>query len=154
MASPQGFLIGPSFHQKLRQTIAAVEGTPVGSGGFRLATDLSGDVPAAKTFRICTFTGAWTINTDKVVTFRGVTASPNTVNATNVLFDMPDQGSIACAIAKDGTAWHLIDVQHTFTDVITNVTLSTAGLVFTRTRVQVASTASASSVTIGTTACT
>jgi hypothetical protein len=149
----KAFLVGASFAEKLKQTVAVVEGRPYGSGGYRLETDLSGDSPTLRDFRIATFTGAWSISGDKEVTLYGVTSTPNTVSVTNVLFEMPDQGNLPCAIARYGTAWHLVDVRHTTTEVITNVTLGTAGLVFTKIRIQVASTATASSVTIGTTAC-
>jgi hypothetical protein len=88
------------------------------------------------------------------VTFYGVTSTPNTVSATNLIYDLPSQGELPCGIAKDGTAWYLIAVKHTTAEVITGATLGTAGLVFTRARVQVVSTATASQISIGTTACT
>jgi hypothetical protein len=109
---------------------------------------------ASKVFRVCTFTGAWAINSSKTVTFKNVTSTPNTVSATNLVYDLPSQGELPCGVAKDGTAWYLIAVKHTFTEVITSAALGTAGLVFTRARIQVVSTASASQITIGTTACT
>jgi hypothetical protein len=109
---------------------------------------------ASKVFRVCTFTGAWPINSAKTVTFRGVTSTPNTVSATNIVYDLPSQGELPCGIAKDGTAWYLVAVKHTTAEVITGATLGTAGLVFTRARIQVVSTATASQVSIGTTACT
>lgn len=61
-------------------------------------------------FRICTFTGAWSINTPKMVTFKYQTATPNTVSATNLFAEL---GTVAsdprdCAIAREGTAWFLI----------------------------------------------
>ncbi len=109
---------------------------------------------ASKVFRVCTFTGAWTINTSKTVTFRNVTTTPNTASAMNLVYDLPGQGELPCGIAKDGTAWYLIAVKHTTAEVITSATLGTAGLVFTRARIQVVSTATASQISIGTTACT
>lgn len=108
---------------------------------------------SSKVFRVCTFTGAWAINTAKTVTFRGVTSTPNTVSATNITYDLPSQGEMPCSIAKDGTAWYLVGVKHTTADVIVGATLGTAGLVFTRARIQVVSTAAASQISIGTTAC-
>jgi hypothetical protein len=60
-------------------------------------------------FKMCTFTGAWSKNTAKTVTFRGVTATPNTASATNLFTEIPAAASARnCAIAKDGTAWYLI----------------------------------------------
>jgi hypothetical protein len=60
-------------------------------------------------FRICTFTGSWSINAAKTVTFKGVTTTPNTVAATNLFASISTAlGSRNCAIAKDGTAWYVI----------------------------------------------
>jgi hypothetical protein len=62
-----------------------------------------------KTFRICTFTGAWSIGATKTVTFKYQTTTPNTVSATNLFAAIASfSGSRDCAIAKDGTAWFLI----------------------------------------------
>lgn len=38
----KGFLIGPGLHSKIRQTIARVEGTPIGTGVSRIPTEVSG----------------------------------------------------------------------------------------------------------------
>jgi hypothetical protein len=65
-----------------------------------------GGAASGKVFRVCTFTGAWAINTSKTVTFLGVTS---TVSATNLFAAIPARGSARnCAIAKDGTSWYLI----------------------------------------------
>jgi hypothetical protein len=65
-----------------------------------------------KVFRVCTFTGAWSINASKTVTFRGVTSTPNTVSAVNLFAAIAaPSGTANCAIAKDGTAWYLIAAQ-------------------------------------------
>lgn len=63
-----------------------------------------------KTFRIATFSGAWAINATKTVTFKYQTATPNTASALNLFFPVTGSGTSNCAIAKDGTAWFLIDV--------------------------------------------
>ena len=63
-----------------------------------------------KTFRIATFSGAWTIGATKTVTFKYQTATPNTASALNLFFPVTGSGTSDCAIAKDGTAWYLIDV--------------------------------------------
>ncbi|NBW17777.1 MAG: hypothetical protein EBR82_58350, partial [Caulobacteraceae bacterium] len=62
-----------------------------------------------KSFRIATFTGSWPTGTDKTVTFKyGATA---TAVATNLFFPITRTAAAGdCAIAKDGTAWFLIDV--------------------------------------------
>jgi len=65
-----------------------------------------------KVFRVCTFTGAWAIDSAKTVTFRNVTTTPNTVSAVNLFFPISSASTAAikCAVAKDGTAWYLVDV--------------------------------------------
>lgn len=81
-----------------------------------------------KVFRICTYTGAWSIGDSKTVSFKYQTATPNTVSATNLFFPITNTatGDRDCAIAKDGTAWFLIDVRAAVTaaSVVTDITLS------------------------------
>lgn len=66
-----------------------------------------------KAFRVCTFTGTWTKNSAKTVTFRGVTATPNTAVAQNIFVTVSNTATSTrnCAIAKDGTAWYLISAE-------------------------------------------
>ena len=69
-------------------------------------------VASGKVFRVCTFTGSWSINASKTVTFRGVTTTPNTAVAVNLFAAITaSSSSRPCAIAKDGTAWYLIAAQ-------------------------------------------
>ena len=64
-----------------------------------------------KLFRVCTFTGAWAIGDTKTVTLKNQTNTPNTVSAVNLFLPVPAPNAVTdCAIAKDGTAWYLIDV--------------------------------------------
>jgi hypothetical protein len=67
-----------------------------------------GGAASGKVFRVCTFTGAWAINTAKTVTFRNVTTTPNTVSVTNLVCGLSPTGSCDATIAKDGTAWYLV----------------------------------------------
>jgi hypothetical protein len=83
-----------------------------GPGATKIPTRFEGTPSqAGKTFRVCTYTGAWSIDTDKVVTFKGVTSTPNTVTARNIFSNLSQTGTLNCAIAKDGTAWYLIAAQ-------------------------------------------
>lgn len=98
------------------------------------------DPRKVKAFRVATYTGAWSIGSEKTVTFKYQTATPNTASVTNLFF--PVTGTAAgdrdCAIAKEGTAWYLIDVK-----------LATATAVFvgaTTTGIRVASLATAAVV--------
>jgi hypothetical protein len=76
--------------------LGPIEWGPRGAGG------------GGKVFRVCTFTGAWAINSSKTVTFRGVTSTPNTVSVTNIVCGLNPAGSCDASIAKDGTAWYLV----------------------------------------------
>jgi hypothetical protein len=106
--------------------------------------------PTGKVFRVCTFTGAWAINSAKTVTFRNVTSTPNTVSATNLFLALPERGSQPCGIAKDGTAWHLIAYAPVTaqTSVVTSVSLGSAGLQFTTMAIKIFETVSSSVTTI------
>lgn len=67
---------------------------------------------SGKVFRVCTFTGSWSINASKTVTFRNQTSTPNTAAAVNLFANISaPSGAANCAIAKDGTAWYLIAAQ-------------------------------------------
>ena len=90
-----------------------------------------------KAFRICTFTGAWSINSAKSLTFYNVTATPNTVSVQNVMFPLPELSTTTstptvCAVAKDGTAWYLVSVVHASHTALTDVTLTSSALQFSR----------------------
>jgi hypothetical protein len=62
----------------------------------------------AKTFRVCTFTGAWAISTSKTVTFKNQTTTPNTVSATNLFCGMNPTEQCDVSVAKDGNAWYVV----------------------------------------------
>ena len=63
---------------------------------------------SGKTFRVCTFTGSWSINASKTVTFRNKTTTPNTVSVVNLVCGLNPSGSCDVSVAKDGTAWYLV----------------------------------------------
>lgn len=150
----EGFLLGPDLLARTRRTIEAVEGGVVRSGFRSTPSVLEGDISSnPKVFRICTFTGSWSIGASKAVTFKGVTATPNTVNVTNLFFPVVGTAtsSVDCAIAKDGTAWFLIDVplatatavfitttatQTVVSDVLIAATLNTTNCAITVQRTQ------------------
>lgn len=101
-----GFLIGSDLLGRIRRTVDAAEAAPMRMGITKIPTRFEGETPAQSVFRICTFTGAWSKNTQKTVTFKYQTSTPNTAIATNLFAEVPASGD--CAIAKDGTAWFLI----------------------------------------------
>jgi len=164
--------------ERIADVVRAVENArPVGAA-LRSRAVVAGRKD--KPFKVCTFTGAWAINTAKTVTFRNVTTTPNTVSAMNLVCGLSPTALCEVSVAKDGTAWYLVQpnltqqpgytgsstqlltivngnltwIGTTTVDTIVGATLGTAGLVFTRARIQVVSTATASQISIGTTACT
>lgn len=118
MAKQERYTIGPSLLRDIRSTIQKVNAlAPHTSGptqGVRYWEMQRPVTSRADVFRICTFTGAWSIGDSKSVTFKYQTATPNTVVATNLFFPITSGGTSVtlknCAIAKDGTAWFLVDV--------------------------------------------
>jgi len=106
----RGYLIGEGYRDRIDRTITRVDGLVDGSAATQIPTrlqELGGS--SQKVFRICTFTGSWAINGDKSVTFKGVTTTPNTVSAVNLVCGL-NPGTVTCdvSIAKDGTAWYLV----------------------------------------------
>ena len=96
--------------ERIAKVVRAVEGGDRDCGPLTFGARVGG--VSGKVFRICTYTGAWSKNTDKTVTFRGITATPNTAIATNLFANVSGVTATSvtknCAIAKDGTAWYLI----------------------------------------------
>lgn len=135
-----GYLIGPDFLGRIRRTVDAAEGSPYRmAGATRIETRFESDDGGGvqQVFRICTYTGSWSVNSNKVVTFKFQTNTPNTVSVSNVLFQLPQFSSnplfpTDCAIAKDGTAWYLVNVMHVNHSVLTDVTLTPTNLQFGR----------------------
>jgi hypothetical protein len=118
--------------QRIAKAVRTVEGGNRDQPGITFDHPLPG---AVKVFRVATFTGSWSIGATKTVTFKYATNTPNTAVATNLFFPITGTASSDCAIAKDGTAWFLIDVPFeeatavfvgatSSTSVMTDVTLS------------------------------
>lgn len=149
--------------ERIAKVVRTVEGGDRHTGplsfGVRGVSGVSG-----KVFRVCTYTGSWSIGSDKVVTFKYQSATPNTVSATNLFFPITNTaaGDRDCAIAKDGSQWYLVDVRFAErTAVFVGSTASIASIASTASAIVVSSTQSASRVTdvnlsasLNTSACT
>jgi hypothetical protein len=101
----------PRSAQRIARVVRAVENArPPGVALEFRAQIIEAD---KKVFRVATYTGAWSIGSAKTVTFKNQTNTPNTVSATNLFFPVASTaaGSRDCAVARDGTAWYLIDVR-------------------------------------------
>jgi hypothetical protein len=132
--------------ERIAKVVRTVEAGDRDQGGLTFGRPADG--PPSKTFRIGTFSGEWSINGTKTVTLRGSTA---TLIATNLFLNLPDNGQRNCAVAKDGTAWNLIQWQWNEADVMTGASLGTAHLEFTR--VKSVSLATAVTVRLSITTC-
>jgi len=116
--------------------------------GVPLSFDRIDYVKKAKVFRVCTYTGSWSKNSVKTVTFKYATNTPNTVSATNLFFPITGTAGGDCAVAKDGTAWFLIDVPlFTSTAVFVGSTAMGIAVKSTAAGIFVTGTATSSSVT-------
>ena len=95
--------------QRIAKAVRTIEAGNRNQPGITFDRPMAG---ATKTFRMATFTGTWTKDAQKVVTFLNQTSTPNTVSAYNVFATI--SGSTATsvfkhvAVAKDGTAWYAI----------------------------------------------
>jgi hypothetical protein len=121
-----------SFSRPAAQRIAKAVRTV--EAGDRNQPGLTFDHPqfgaTGKLFRVCTFTGSWSIGSTKNVTFKYQTATPNTAAVQNDLINLPSAGTRNCVIGREGTAWHLINWQWDIAHAATAATLTTSSLQF------------------------
>ena len=106
-----------------------------------------------KTFRVCTFTGAWSIGSTKTVTYKNQTTTPNTASVTNLFWPIPEGGTRDCAIAKDGTAWYLLVPQLYSVNAATGATLTSSALEFKAVPVVSLATAGTAAFSVSVTTC-
>ncbi len=98
---------------RIARVVRAVEGEP--QQAKPLTFDRVDTPRERKQFRVVTITSDWNKDETKTVTFYNQTATPNTVSATNLLFDVagPDTSGPSttktCVIGKDGTAWYFVN---------------------------------------------
>jgi len=82
-------------------------------------------------FHIATFTGGWQINQSRIVTFKYQPTTPNTATALNLFFDYKGNEELRdCSIAKEGTAWFLVDVPLYVATATFSKTASTTKITF------------------------
>lgn len=109
MAKTEKYFIGPTLLGEIRDTITRVAGMPDKTSGVSQAVRLQElQRPAAGRVRICTFTGSWAINASKIVTFKGVSTTPNTVSALNLFCGLNPSGQCDVSVARDGNSWYLL----------------------------------------------
>jgi hypothetical protein len=135
--------------ERIAKVVRKVEAGDRGAQSLKFERVASGR--SQKIFRVCTYTGAWSIGAANTVTFKNQTQTPNTVSATNLFWpSIPDLGTRDCAIAKDGTSWYLIQVQWNAADVFTSATLSDTAITFGTDRGYTLGTAASVSISVTT----
>ena len=138
-----------SFSRPAAQRIAKAVRTV--EAGDRNQPGLTFDHPmpgGGKVFRVCTFTGSWSIGSTKNVTYKYQSTTPNTAVATNLFFPVTSTATLDCAIAKDGTAWFLVDVPFYTASAVFVTAVSVGATLNTNTcAITVATTAATSTAT-------
>ncbi len=110
-----GYRIGDGLVRKLGETIRTVDSLAGRPGGemMRGKTRFDDAPPPAATFRIGTCgTAAWTLDSSNTVTLTNVGITGQTVLVTNVFGALgTSSSSRICGIAREGTAWYLIQAR-------------------------------------------
>ena len=104
-ARPQRVTFTKGSAERIAAVVRDYEAGDRGAEPLRFGTVAT---DARKTFRVATFSGAWSIGATKTVTFKYATATPNTANVVNLVCGLSPAGSCDVSIAKDGTAWYLV----------------------------------------------
>jgi len=117
----------PGSAERIAKVVRSVEAGNRDATGYVASPRLQG---GGKVFRVCTFTGSWSVGSSKTVTFRNQTATPNTVTASNLFWPVPDGPTRDCAIAKEGTSWYLIVPQMYAANFATAATITTTAIEF------------------------
>ena len=139
--------------ERIARVVRQVESGKRDSQGLGFGYRLQQRPAAAAVFRMATFTGAWAIDSVKTVTFKYKTTDPNTASVRNSLIDLPASGERNCAIAKEGTAWHLINWQWNVVAGATSAELTSTELRFDTVPMGALATASTATFTIQITTC-
>lgn len=135
-----------SAADRIARAVREVEGGGRDQGPMEFGMR-AGAGQSQKVFRVCKYSGSWSIGSAKTVTFKNQTATPNTVSATNLFFPITNTATDDrdCAVAKEGTAWYLIDVQFYTATAVFVTTTATATHV---TDISVGATLNTSSCTV------
>lgn len=103
--------------ERIAKVVRLVEQGNRDSSGIAWNPRMEGGRGGGKVFRVATFTGDWDKNSSKTVTFKNQTTTPNTVSASNLLFDVagpPTSGASTtkvCIVGKEGTAWYFVNAE-------------------------------------------
>lgn len=94
---------------RIVRTVQAVEGATPPAKSLQFDPHFPQKQP--NVFRVGSVTSSWQTNSSQVVTFINQTSTPNTVMASNLLYDVSTasgQTAVNVAIAKEGTGWYFV----------------------------------------------
>jgi hypothetical protein len=151
-ASTKAVTFSRQSAQRIAKVVRTVEAGNRDQPGITFDHPQPGGI-GGRAFRMATFTGSWSIDATKVVTFIHQTTTPNTTSVVNELISLPDAGTRNCAIAKEGTAWYLVNWQWDVRAAATAATLTTASLRFDTIPVGALATISTASFSVSITTC-
>jgi hypothetical protein len=123
--------------ERIAQVVRTVEQGDRDSAGLRFPRPIGAGGGEPKAFRICTFTGAWAIDTLKTVTFYQQSVTPNTLSVSNLILPVPQLSDntatpTICCVGRDGASWYLINVRHSDHTVVTGAALTPTRIEFAR----------------------
>ena len=135
----KSYVISDGYKGKIDDVILRVGNQPQGSVQ-RIQTRFE-SMPSdggGGAIRLCTFTGEWLINDGKIVKFASDTNE--TAAVTNLLFSIGDACTAQRAYVSlvEGpeqpaeATYHLINVEHFETPIVTQISLGTAAIEFTK----------------------
>lgn len=113
--------------ERIAKVVRKVEAGDRNQAALRFDRVVSPAAPP-KVFRMGLFDGDWPKGSSKTVTFKNATTG--TVSAINLLWPVPDGPERNCAIAKEGTAWYLLQPETYLVNGFTAATLTTSALTF------------------------
>lgn len=91
--------------ERIANVVRAVEGARPGGDALGFSSRVA--IGKAKVVKLASFAGPWAKNDEKVISFQD---TGRTANASNLFYPVPGTQTRECAVAKIGTAWHLISV--------------------------------------------
>lgn len=138
--------------QRIAKVVRTVEAGNRSQGGVIFDHPMPGGNVA---FRSASFTGAWNISstTPKLVTLKYISGGTATANAYNDLINLPDAGTRACVVGKEGTAWRLLNWQWNIAYAATAASLTTTSLKFMTLPVGAVATSSTSVFSVSVATC-
>jgi hypothetical protein len=138
-----------SAGERIGRAVIAVEKQSSPASALTFEHQTPSVLTNTKNFRVGTFSGSWGMDSTKVINLR----SGGTLSVENFIATFPDDGTKKIGVAKDGTGWFLVCVQHVSQNVVWNVSQSSTALTFDRMTVWVPAKVTTSPIVIALAEC-